>query len=700
MRGYICLIVCLVSVYQTSARQEIDIEYLTSLKHNTDLLKDLACTNLEEETQLINCVTYLLNKNESLADEKLAQDWLDAVNAIQVDASYQSAIAAWNYATNITDYTSQMQSEVSRLLHPWSEETKSQARKFKYKGFTDDGIKRQFRFMLEGSNMDDEEKRDRFDEITTAMTSAYGKGKVCRPKGEKYGTCSKDQEREGEFLSLEPDLEQILAHSRDYDELLWVWKGWRDAVGPEVGEHYPEYVELKNEAARNGGFSDGGEILRLVYEIPDDGLEAMVDKLYEEVKPMYKLLHTFIRRRLSEEYPGRVQRTGPIPAHVFGNMWSQQWNNIYDIAKPFQDVEEVDVSEEMVAQKYDVEHMFKIAEKFFESIGMESMPQTFWDNSMLTKPADGRDVVCHGSAYNFQKDREVRIKMCTEVNMEDLYTIHHEMGHCEYYLQYSDQPILFRSGANPGFHEAVGDTIALSVVTPSYLHMLKLTENPTNTYEQTINYQMKVALSKIAFLPFGLMIDKYRWEVFRGNIKPEEYNTKWWEYRLKYQGIKPPVERTEDDFDPGAKYHVASGTPYIRYFVSFLIQFQFQRALCKEAGFEGPLHECNIYQSEEAGAKLKEMLSLGISRPWTEALEVLTGQTEIDTSAIHEYFAPLLEYLEANTNDETIGWDEEDEVEQPTEEDEEEDEVYTDEEERWLELEFLAKMEEFKRMYG
>ncbi|XP_072023763.1 angiotensin-converting enzyme-like [Amphiura filiformis] len=646
-------------VYLGSSYQFPDIEYLKSLPEKYDsLLKELACKDLTKRSQLVNCEILMLPDDDTLlTDEDLALEWLEQINAIEVEKSYQGSIAGWNYATNMTDYNQEVKANVSYLKAAWGTIKTKQGRRFDWQNFKNPTLYRIFNLMLRGGKFDDSKQRERYNYVSTEMIDIYGKGQVCRPKGEKYPTREMEPTTKKECLTLEPELEDIIANSRDYDENLWVWKGWRDAVGRKIGELYPDWVELNNVAASNGGYADEGQIWRELYEIPNDGLEEMVDALYEEVKPMYKQLHAFIRRRLAEQYPGRVNRYGPIPAHLLGNMWAQQWNNIYDIAKPYRDVDIIDVTDAMVVQKYNQTHMFRIAERFFVSLGMDPMPENFWKYSMLVKPKD-RDVVCHGSAYNFMKDREVRIKMCTEVDMEDLQTIHHEMGHCEYYLQYSDLPVIFRSGANPGFHEAVGDTIALSVVTPNYLHKINLMDTITSSKEATINYQMKIALSKIAFLPFGLMIDKWRWQVFRGNIKPEDYNDKWWEYRLKYQGLVPPIARSSKDFDPGAKYHIPSGTPYIRYFVSYLIQFQFHRALCKEAGFEGPLHECNIYESKEAGNALKEMLSYGTSQPWTDTLEVLTGKRKIDTSAIKEYFEPLMEWLEKENarNNEQIGW--------------------------------------------
>ncbi|XP_038076504.1 angiotensin-converting enzyme-like [Patiria miniata] len=609
------------------------------------ILHDLCCPDREDVYECIergfdDCCSYLLG--EKITNEGIATAWLKKLNFLSIETAWAGSNFNWNFQTNMTAYNSWFAKNASMLIGDFSLEMKNQARRFDTSRFQSSSIKRMFMLLLRGGYLNDREKREKLTKVSNEMENIYGKGTVCRESGE--------------CLALEPDLEDLIATKRDYDELLWAWKGWRDEVGRKVRPLYPQWVELKNEGARTNSYADESEVWQERYEMRDGKFEAMLSRIYTAVKPMYEQLHAYVRRKLAEHYGQDKVDTdnGMIPAHLLGNMWGQQWNNIYDLVTPYPDVPDLDVTQEMRRQGYTVHKMFKTAERFFTSLGMDPMPESFWEESMMERPKD-REVVCHGSAHNFFKNRDVRIKMCTEITMEDLYTVHHEMGHCEYYLQYHDQPVVFSSGANPGFHEAVGDTIALSVVTQDYLHEIGLLDEVSNNEAADINYLMKVALSKIAFLPFGLMIDKWRWGVFRGDIKPEDYNKEWWRLRAGYQGLKPPIERTEEDFDPGAKYHIPSGTPYIRYFVSFVIQFQFHRAMCKEAGFEGPLHLCNTYNSAEAGQKLRDMLSLGISVPWWEALEVLTGSQTIDPSAIEEYFAPLVKWLEKQ-NGGNVGW--------------------------------------------
>jgi peptidyl-dipeptidase A len=167
---------------------------------------------------------------------------------------------------------------------------------------------------------------------------------------------------------------------------------------------------------------------------------------------------------------------------------------------------------------------------------------------------------------------------------------------------------------------------------------------------------LKKALEKIAFFPFGLLIDEWRWKVFSGEIPPEKYNETWWQLRLKYQGVAPSIPRSEKDFDPGAKYHVAGNVPYMRYFLADILQFQFHRALARAAGCSEPLHRCSIYDSKEAGKRLNAMLQMGASHPWPDALEVLTGQRQMDATAIRDYFAPLEKWLAEQNKGKPTGW--------------------------------------------
>ncbi|XP_055997291.1 uncharacterized protein LOC130047084 isoform X2 [Ostrea edulis] len=574
--------------------------------------------------------------------------WLREYNNIAQQQLYTEYEVEWNYATNITDENSEKlvdarlkyakfgkeaSQNASRLLREYNSSLNSQERR---------GLKKIATIGTDA--LKDEAKLKQLNTLQSEMEGIYGKAKVCVGKG----NC----------LPLEPDIYHIVATSRNYSELELVWKGWRDASGRRMKGKYVEFVSLSNHAIQdlNQGFRDTGDYWRSSYE--SASFQEDLVTLLGELKPLYKELHTYVRRQLRQLYGGeKFPRTGHIPAHILGNMWAQHWNNIYDLIIPFKNKASVDVTPAMVTQRYNASHMFHVSEEFFTSLGLTAMPGAFWEKSMIVKP-DGREVVCHASAWDFYNQKDFRIKMCTTVTMENLITIHHEMGHIQYFLQYKDQPVQFRDGANPGFHEAIGDTMALSVSTPKHLHRIGLLDKLESDNETEINFLMSMALDKIAFLPFGYLIDQWRWSVFSGETTPDKYNQKWWELRCKYQGISPPVERTEEDFDPGAKYHIPDNTPYIRYFVSYVIQFQFHKALCEAAGQTGPLHQCDIYQSKTAGKKLGDMLKLGSSVPWQDAMQHLTGQRKMSAGALMDYFKPLTDWLKIQNQDDTGGWQE------------------------------------------
>ena len=474
------------------------------------------------------------------------------------------------------------------------------------------------------------------------MEGQYGAGEYCT-------------EIDGEEVCRQlQELEAVLASSRDYDELLDVWKGWR-TVSPAYRTQYQRFVELGNEGAGTFGFDNLGDLWKAGYDMETEAFTIEARRLWEQVKPFYEELHCHVRAKLADEYgEDRVPLDGPIPAHLLGNMWSQTWDNIYPLMEPFEGVQSLDVTAALKEQGYDEVKMTKTAEAFFTSLGLPALPESFYENSLLKKPED-RNVVCHASAWDMGNGTDPRIKQCVEITEEQLGTLHHELGHIYYYLMYKDLPPVFKGGAHDGFHEAIGDTIQLSM-TPGYLKEKGLIGEVEESYEATINKQMKLALEKIAFLPFGKLIDEWRWKVFSGEIGPDEYNKGWWDLRTEYQGIMPAVERSEADFDAGAKYHIPGNTPYTRYFLSFIMQFQFHKALCEAAGHEGPLNECSIYNNKVAGEKLGNMLAMGMSKPWPDAMEALTGQREMDASAIIDYFAPLNAWLKEQNKDRQCGW--------------------------------------------
>jgi peptidyl-dipeptidase A len=484
----------------------------------------------------------------------------------------------------------------------------------------------------------DPKESEELTRIATSLEGTYGKGKYC-PSGPD--SCQ--------------DIEQlttVMAESRDPKQLLDAWTGWH-AISRPMRQDFARYVDLANKGAKELGFQDNGAMWRSKYDMPPDEFAKELDRLWDQVRPLYLSLHAYVRSRLHEKYGDLVPATGPIPAHLLGNLWAQDWSNIYPLVAPAGGDPGYDLTALLKKKNTDWKQMVKYGEGFFTSLGFSPLPQTFWERSLFLKPAD-RDVVCHASAWDIDFANDVRLKMCIQVTGEDFLTIHHELGHNFYQRAYDQQPYLFRDSANDGFHEAIGDTIALSV-TPDYLVKLGLLDKAPDP-SKDIGLLLHKALEKIAFLPFGLMIDQWRWKVFSGEIPPAKYNETWWALRRKYQGIAPPGERSESDFDPGAKYHVAANVPYMRYFLADILQFQFHRALSQTAGCTGPLNRCSIYGNKDAGAKLNGMLEMGLSRPWQDALEKIAGSQQMDATAIRDYFAPLQKWLDEQNQGKQLGW--------------------------------------------
>ncbi|MSP25848.1 MAG: peptidase M2 family protein, partial [Myxococcales bacterium] len=454
-------------------------------------------------------------------------------------------------------------------------------------------------------------------------------------------------------LTLEV-LGSVIGKSRDEAALREAWIGWHGIARP-MRPQYARFVELANEGAREIGFADVGALWRNGYDMPPEAFRAEAARLFQQVQPFYRELHCYARKRLRETYGEKVvSKTGPIPAHLLGNMWSQAWSEIYPLLEPHKGASAPDVTKALAKKKIDEVGMVKMAERFYTSLGLDPLPTTFWERSLFKKPRD-REVQCHASAWDVHYADDLRIKMCIDRTEDELYVVHHELGHNYYYHYYNKLPILFQAGANDGFHEAIGDAIRLSM-TPGYLAKIGLVPAAKANEKADLNFLFKMALDKVAFLPFGKLIDEWRWDVFAGKIPPDQYNAGWWRLRTAYQGIAPPGPRSEEDFDPGAKYHVPSNVPYTRYFLAFIYQFQFHRALCRTAGHTGPLHTCSIYENRAAGDKLKALLALGAEKPWQEALAAMSGESGADANALLEYFAPLRGWLTTEVAGETCGW--------------------------------------------
>lgn len=447
---------------------------------------------------------------------------------------------------------------------------------------------------------------------------------------------------EGKTQSL-GELSSIMASSRNYQELLEAWQGWR-TISPAMKPLYQREVELANEGAQGLGYADLGAMWRSNYDMPADDFAKELDRLWEQIKPLYDALHCHVRAELGDHYGSdNVPQDQAIPAHLLGNMWAQSWGNIYDIVGPENADPGYDVTKQLELHNYTEVDMVRGAEKFFTSLGFDALPETFYQRSLFTKPQD-RDVVCHASAWDIDAKDDIRIKMCIQKTGEEFSVIHHELGHNFYQRAYKNQSVLFQNSANDGFHEAIGDTIALSV-TPGYLKEIGLIDQVPDE-SKDIGLLMKMALDKVAFIPFGLMVDQWRWKVFSGEVKPEQYNEAWWELREKYQGVRAPIARSANDFDPGAKYHVPGNVPYSRYFLAHILQFEFHKSLCEIAQNEGSINRCSIYNNKAAGDKLNQVLEMGSSRPWQEAHKILTGTEQMDATAILDYFAPLQAWLD------------------------------------------------------
>lgn len=478
-------------------------------------------------------------------------------------------------------------------------------------------------------------------EIATRLNSSYGKGK---------GTL-KGQPINGS------DIEAEMGTNRNPEELKEMWVSWHDNVGVPMKTDYVRMAEIANQGARELGFADLGAMWRSGYDMPADDFAKLTDKLWLEVKPLYDELHTYVRAQLNKKYGDAVQgKAGAIRADLLGNMWAQEWGDIYDIVAPAGSGDiGYDIGELLKAKKVDEIGMVKIGEGFFSSLGFAPLPETFYARSQFLKPAD-REVVCHASAWNITNVDDLRIKMCIKINSNDFVTVHHELGHNYYQRAYNKQSYLHLNGANDGFHEAIGDAIALSI-TPDYLVQIGLLDaSKVPSADKDNGLLLRQAMDKVAFLPFSVIVDKWRWGVFAGDIKPADYNTAWTKLRTQYQGIVPPVARDANAFDAGAKYHVPGNTPYTRYFLARILQFQFYKAACDTAGWKGPLHRCSFYGNKEVGKRLNAMLEMGASKPWPDALEAFTGSREMSGKAMLEYFAPLMKWLKTQNKGAKKGW--------------------------------------------
>ncbi len=560
------------------------------------------------------------------------------------DFSIYNAQVQWINNTYITEDTDAVAARVGAEGTEMSVAYASQAARFLQAPGLDAETKRKLDILRGGLVLPapaTAEAAKELNEIATRLNSTYGKGK---------GTLN------GKPINGS-DIEAEMGTNRNPEQLKEMWASWHNNVGSPMRDDYARLVEIANQGAKDLGYADVGAMWRSGYDMPADDFAKLTDKLWAQVKPLYDQLHCFTRTKLNEKYGDAVQpKTGPIRADLLGNMWAQEWGDIYPIVAP-KGAGDIgyDIGDLLKAKGYDPLKMVQTGEGFFSSLGFAPLPKTFYERSQITKPAD-REVVCHASAWNINNVDDLRIKMCTKVNSGDFVTIHHELGHNYYQRAYNKQSYLYLNGANDGFHEAIGDAIALSI-TPDYLVQIGLLDKAqVPSADKDLGLLLRQAMDKVAFLPFGLLVDKWRWGVFNGSITPANYNKGWTDLRLQYQGITPPVERSETNFDAGAKYHIPGNTPYARYFLARILQFQFYKAACDIAKWKGPLHRCSFYGNKEVGARLNAMLEMGASKPWPDALQAFTGKRDMDGTAMIAYFKPLMTWLKAQNKGKSCGW--------------------------------------------
>uniref|UniRef100_A0A1B6KA09 Angiotensin-converting enzyme n=1 Tax=Graphocephala atropunctata TaxID=36148 RepID=A0A1B6KA09_9HEMI len=578
---------------------------------------------------------------------------LKQIDSVGSQQCASNVLAQWNFETNVNEVT---QLEALRAQLAYSEfqaRVRTLASKIERGTVGDPQLWRQLRHLaVIGPAALPPDQLDRYNRVINDMLEIFNSATIC---------AYNEPLRCG--LRLEPDIQNIMAHSHDWDELQHTWVEWNRRSGMKVRDLYEQLVDLSNYAARLNNFTDYAEYWMFPYEAAS--LRFDLEDVWEEIRPLYEQLHAYIRRKLRDLYgPEKISRQAPLPAHILGNMWAQSWSNILDVTIPYPGKNFLDVTTEMNKQGYTPGTMFRLAEEFYVSMNFSGLPPDFWTHSIL-EDLPGRQIICQPSAWDFCNGRDYRIKMCTQVTMQDLITAHHEMAHIHYFMTYKNQPKVFRDGANPGFHEAISEAVSLSVTTPHHLQTLGLVLRSVDDIPHNINFLFSMALDKVAFLPFALALDFWRWDIFQGSTPRDRYNCHWWDLRERLSGIKPPVLRSETDFDPGSKYHVPANIPYIRYFVGTVLQFQIHRALCKAAqqsehnnAYGQPLHKCDIYRSKEAGHVLQKLMEKGSSEAWSEVLYAATGETRLDGTAIREYFRPLEEWLrnENLRTQEFVGW--------------------------------------------
>ncbi|XP_061830525.1 angiotensin-converting enzyme 2 [Nerophis lumbriciformis] len=634
------------------------------VKAAREIRKELAEEEEEEEEEemwakvLLTLWSLCGSVSGQTAVEKEAQEFLQVFNTQASSEMYQYSLASWAYNTNITNHNSDRLLEQGRIWGEFYTRKSEEARRFNIQDIKDPQIKLQLLALQDkGAGALLPAEGQHLSTILSEMSNIYSTSRVCL------------KEQPFDCQTLEPGLEEVMANSRDYAERLHVWEGWRRQVGQKMRPLYEDYVRLKNQAAKLNGFEDYGAYWRYNYETVEEEspydytrqqLMEDVRSIYKQILPLYKELHAYVRAKLTEVYGDQVQAGGPLPAHLLGDMWGRFWTNLYPLSLPYPDKPDIDVSRAMVEKGWTERGLFEEAEQFFVSVGLYPMLDSFWNSSMLVKPDDGRQVVCHPTAWDMGNSQDFRIKMCTQVNMDHFLTVHHEMGHTQYQMAYRHLPYLLRDGANEGFHEAVGEIMSLSAATPKHLKGLGLLPSDfTYDNETEMNFLLKQALTMVATLPFTYMLEEWRWQVFAGKIPHHLWMERWWQMKRELVGVVEPVPRDETYCDPPALFHVSGDYSFIRYFTRTIYQFQFHKALCQAAGQSGDLSSCDITGSTVAGTKLKNMLMLGRAQSWTRALQNISGDTKMDAQPLLDYFHKLYQWLKTDNikHNRSVGWD-------------------------------------------
>ncbi|CAF1199950.1 unnamed protein product [Adineta steineri] len=574
---------------------------------------------------------------DDYSSEKQAKSWLKWYLRVSKRYHQISVLLGWNHKTNLTEENRKAMSAQNLKSAPFSRQTLPIAKKFdEYMTHSsDEDLKRTYDRLARGTVSNNDENVKKSSKLHAQLEQIYSTAEVCELNDNT------------KCYTLSPYLERLMQIEKDYDRLLWAWKGWHNQCGNKIRPVYLPYIDLLDENIKENGYKDEAQKWIEEYEMGNETeFESILDQSLQDIMPFYEQLHAFVRGRLCEIYPKRFDCNGPIPAHLLGNMWAQQWQNRLDDLMPYPDTPLVNITRILYKKKYTIEKMYKTAENFFTSINLYPMTPKFWARSMFTKPVD-RDVVCHASAFDFRYHNDYRVKICTIMDDDYFYTIHHEMGHIEYYMSYANQRYDYQDGANSGFHEAIGDTIGMYAISPRHLVKIGFLDEESINSHYEMNFLMRMALQKVAFLPFAYVMDKYRFALFRNEINRDtELNAKWWALRIQYGGIMAPVPRSDpENFDAGAKFHIPSGTPYARYFIAHILQFQFYRAMCRLQGQTKRLHMCDIYGNKHVGERFKEMLAMGSSKPWSEILESLTGENKLEPQAMVDFFEPLYKWL-------------------------------------------------------